>query len=59
MPEQGQERDVAVGQRTIRLHEFGSGPAVLMLHGGVTQTKQPPANPARFTLQGALLRCRS
>ena len=34
MPDRGQERDVAVGQRTIRLHEFGAGSAVLMLHGG-------------------------
>ncbi|MEO0317326.1 MAG: hypothetical protein RL404_1003, partial [Pseudomonadota bacterium] len=27
-------RDVVVGDRTIRVHEFGSGPALLMLHGG-------------------------
>lgn len=27
-------RDIAVRARSIRLHEFGSGPALLMLHGG-------------------------
>jgi len=27
-------RNVVVGQRQIHLHEFGTGPAVLMLHGG-------------------------
>ena len=29
-----QPRSVAVGPRQIHLNEFGSGPAVLMLHGG-------------------------
>jgi 4,5:9,10-diseco-3-hydroxy-5,9,17-trioxoandrosta-1(10),2-diene-4-oate hydrolase len=29
-----QTRTVAVGQRLIHLHESGSGPALLMLHGG-------------------------
>jgi 4,5:9,10-diseco-3-hydroxy-5,9,17-trioxoandrosta-1(10),2-diene-4-oate hydrolase len=29
-----QTRTVAVGQRLIHLHEFGAGPALLMLHGG-------------------------
>lgn len=27
-------RDIAVGARSIRVHEFGKGPALLMLHGG-------------------------
>lgn len=27
-------RDVTVGGRSIRVHEFGAGPALLMLHGG-------------------------
>ena len=29
-----QTRSVAVGPRQIHLHEFGAGPALLMLHGG-------------------------
>ena len=29
-----QTRTVAVGHRLIHLHEFGAGPALLMLHGG-------------------------
>lgn len=27
-------RDIAIGERSIRVYEFGKGPALLMLHGG-------------------------
>lgn len=34
MTKQDGGRDVAVGTRSIRVQEFGEGPALLMLHGG-------------------------